>query len=138
MYSDWLETLFTAYNKIKTIKETWKEGEKPHWPVIILKTKKGWTGPKDLNGEKIEDNNLAHGIPLKNPKTDKHELVVLEGWLQSYNVNEFFDENGELIKSVSEYIPQKDLRIGKNKHTYGGVVRDLVLPELEPYLINVN
>jgi xylulose-5-phosphate/fructose-6-phosphate phosphoketolase len=138
IYTDWLETLFTAYNKIKAIKENWKEGQKAHWPVIILKTKKGWTGPAEINGEKLEDNNLSHGIPLKNPKTDKHELETLETWLRSYNINEFFDDKGDLVSSVDSQIPEKQFRIGKNRHTYGGSEKELVLPDADMYTVSVD
>jgi xylulose-5-phosphate/fructose-6-phosphate phosphoketolase len=138
IYQVYLEGLFEAYNKIKVIKATWKEGDKAAWPVIILKTKKGWTGPKELNGEKLEDNNLSHGIPLKNPKTNKNELEILEKWLKSYSINEFFDEKGALISSALSHIPAKDKRIGKNKHTFGGVAKEFTLPHSEDYTIKMN
>jgi xylulose-5-phosphate/fructose-6-phosphate phosphoketolase len=137
IYTDWLETLFTAYNRIKMIKANWKEGDKARWPVIILKTKKGWTGPEELNGQKLEDNNLSHGIPLKNPKTDKHELGVLESWLRSYNINDFFEKNGQVVKSTKDFIPDQTLRIGKNRHTDGGSAKELALPDAYPYTVEL-
>lgn len=137
IYTDWLETLFIAYNKIKIIKETWKEGEKAHWPVIILNTKKGWTGPKELNSQKLEDNNLSHGIPLKNPKTDKHELEVLETWLRSYNINDLFEKDDQLVKTTTDFIPDQSLRVGKNRNTYGGSAKELVLPDANSYAVDL-
>ena len=136
IYSDWLDTLFTAYSKIKNIKENWQEGEKPRWPMIVLKTKKGWTGPTELGDQKLEDNNLSHGIPLKNPKTNEAELKILNDWLSSYKIAEFFDDEGNLNDQAEDFIPELDLRIGKNKHTYGGREEDrMVLPDPKNFLI---
>jgi len=115
-----ISSIETAYNLIEKIKADFSSDEniRPKWPVIILKNKKGWTGPKKgskhLNYENVEDNNLSHGIPLQYPKTDTEEFEILKLWLESYNFKRFI-KHGELDFEFFEYLPKLSLRIGLSK-----------------------
>ena len=117
---DTISSIETAYNLIEKIKTDFYSDENicPKWPIIILKSKKGWTGPKkgskQLNYEEIEDNNLSHGIPLQHPKTDKEEFEILKSWLEKYNFQRFI-KDGELDIQFFEYLPKLPLRIGLSK-----------------------
>ncbi len=104
-------------------------------PMIILKTLKGWTGIKELNGQKIEGNCLSHQVVLTEAKTDEIQLRMLEGWLRSYKIQELFDKTQGFGGFVDEVLPTPDKRIGLNKHAFGGeaVYKPLVLPEAEKY-----
>ncbi len=138
---DYLNALNQALRFIYLIKKDWesyKTVTHPLWPMIILKSKKGWTGPTMLCNELIEDNNLSHGIPLKNPKTNSEELSILQHWLQSYQVNQFFTENGLLRPTISEFLPQKHV-LGQVPEAFGGEIRHIPkLPELEKFTISIN
>jgi xylulose-5-phosphate/fructose-6-phosphate phosphoketolase len=135
IYEKWLTTLMSAYSEIEGIKKHWIEGTKPQWPVIVLRTKKGWTGPGFNHEQKLEDNNYSHGIPLKNPKTDEYELGLLETWLKSYNIGEFFSSSGEILASLFDYIPNEKLLIGQNPHAQFTQPKDLALPSLEDFAV---
>jgi xylulose-5-phosphate/fructose-6-phosphate phosphoketolase len=104
-----------------------------------LRTKKGWTGPKEFKGELIEDNNLSHGIPLKNPAKNKDEFDVVKTWLESYKVNELIEKDTyDIITEIKEFIPKDALRIGINKHSFGATFKKpLVLPDLSDHALRV-
>ncbi len=135
LYSEMAETMELAYQEIKNIQYEARVRNcviKVHWPMIIFRSIKGWTG-----GKKIEDNYRAHGIPLKEPKTNRVQFNDLNNWLKSYKVNDFFEKNGKLKKEILKYIPKGDLRIGKCKNTIGGnLVKDLPMPKLEAFSFN--
>ncbi|MEO6728875.1 MAG: phosphoketolase family protein, partial [Candidatus Dojkabacteria bacterium] len=136
VYIDFLEALITAFNDIDEIKSGWGEYEfsKAVWPMIVLKTKKGWTGIKTFNGKDIEDNNLSHGIPLTNPANDVKQFEAVKEWLESYYVKELIEEDYSLISEISDFIPKDDLRMGMNKHAYGSELSQrLKLPSLEDH-----
>ena len=136
VYIDFLEALITAFKDIDEIKAGWGEYEfsKAVWPMIVLKTKKGWTGVKTFKGKDIEDNNLSHGIPLTNPAKDKEQFEALKKWLESYHVKELIEEDYSVISEISDFIPRDELRIGMNKYAYGDKLKQkLVLPALEDH-----
>lgn len=122
-----------AIAKIKIVqKQARSSGKivlKPKWPIIILRTLKGWTGVKELKGKKIEGNFYSHGIPLHKPKTDAAEFKALKDWLESYRFNELIDKNGAPLAEVLKFVPQGKERMGCNKHSFGGNMRKkLILP----------
>ncbi|HUD03539.1 MAG TPA: phosphoketolase family protein [Patescibacteria group bacterium] len=126
------ETLDWAYNLIHKIK-TEDRKDSPHMPVIIMRTLKGWTGIKELNGQKIEGNCLSHQVVLTEAKTDENQLHLLNQWLKSYKFNELFNEEtgfGDFIEAV---MPPSDKRMGMTRHAIGGdpVYKPLKLPHLE-------
>ncbi len=139
IYADFLISLEDAYAKIQNTRTMWDSGEKTMWPLIILRTKKGWTGPKYNGDLRIEDNNLSHGIPLKNPKKDKSELKLLNDWLSSYRIKELIKISGSPKEEVTEYLAEGKLRLGATKYANGGILRrELNLPDLADHELDVN
>ncbi len=111
---------------------------KPKWPVIILRSPKGWHGIKKFKGKNIEGSFRSHGIPLDKLKTDPTVLEAAEKWLKSYKINELVDANGTPKKEVLRYVPTGKNRIGMNKHAIGGnIIQDLKLPALKKYAIKI-
>ena len=130
------ETLDTVIEKIKAIQEharTTGDTTRPVWPMIVLRTPKGWTGPKVVDGQKIEGNFLAHQVPISMEKPEEH-LKILEDWLRSYKPEELFDENGRAFEDIRSLAPVGNARIGANPHGNGGLLlRDLRLPDFRDY-----
>jgi xylulose-5-phosphate/fructose-6-phosphate phosphoketolase len=124
IYQNMAEILEKSYLKIRDIQTRARiNGEqiiKPKWPMIILKTPKGWTGIKELHGKKIEGNHYSHQVILKDPRTKKDELELLEKWLVSYKFEELFDDDSGFISEIIDLIPDEKRKISKNKHTFGG------------------
>ena len=111
---------------------------RPHWPMIVLRSPKGWTGPADLNGKKLEGFWRSHQVPLPDPKHDTAQLQQLEAWLKSYRPWELFDENGSLKPELRALSPQGDRRMGSNPHANGGLLRrKLRLPRIADYAVPV-
>ena len=131
------KTMDKVLEDIAKIKQKAKRGEEiPRFPMIILKTPKGWTCPKEVDGSKIEGTFKAHQVPI-NMEGENH-LEILEKWLKSYHPEELFDENGKLNKEIKKIIPTGNKRIGKNAFANGGLLlKDLVLPNFKNYEINI-
>ena len=132
-----------AVEQIKQIKQDafeQKNTERPRWPMIVLKSPKGWTGPKEVDGYNIEGNFRAHQIPLSvSAHTPPEHLQLLENWMKSYKPEELFDENGKLVTELAELAPKGTRRMGANPHTNGGqLLRDLRMPDFRDYAIAVN
>ena len=129
------KTMDNVLEDIIKIKQKAKRGEEiPKFPMIILKTPKGWTGPKEVNGNKIEGTFKAHQVPI-NMEEENH-LLLLEKWLKSYHPEELFDEKGKLNKEIKKIIPTGNKRIGKNAFANGGLLlKDLILPNFKNYEI---
>src|SRR2546426_3489272 len=102
--------------------------------MIVLKTPKGWTGPKVVDGEQVEGTYRAHQVPLSAPRTNPEHLAILERWMRSYRPEELFDETGRLRAELAELAPRGERRMGANPHANGGVLlRDLRLPDFRRY-----
>jgi xylulose-5-phosphate/fructose-6-phosphate phosphoketolase len=111
---------------------------RPAWPMVVLRSPKGWTGPKELNGNKLEGFWRSHQVPLPNPKGDPAQLQQLETWLQSYRPEELFDGQGRLRPDLQALSPSGQRRMGSNPHANGGLLRRrLQLPPLESYAVAV-
>lgn len=111
---------------------------RPRWPVLILKTPKGWTAPKECEGKKIEGYWRAHQVPLPDVKTDPIQLQLLEQWFLSYQPDTFFDEKGTLKAELAELVPKNEKRMGANPYANGGLLlRDLQLPNFQNYAFDV-
>ena len=111
---------------------------RPAWPMVVLRSPKGWTGPKELNGNKLEGFWRSHQVPLPNPKGDPAQLQQLETWLQSYRPEELFDGQGRLRPDLQALSPSGQRRMGSNPHANGGLLRRrLLLPPLESYAVAV-
>ncbi|MEG3905325.1 phosphoketolase family protein [Microcoleus sp. B4-C5] len=134
-------TLDTAIGEIKAIQEKARtEGYsgRPQWPMIVMKTPKGWTGPKEVDGKKTEDYWRSHQVPLSEMASKPGHVQLLEDWMKSYKPEELFDENGKLIPELAELAPKGDRRMGANPHANGGLLlRDLKMPKFEDYAIDV-
>jgi xylulose-5-phosphate/fructose-6-phosphate phosphoketolase len=112
--------------------------ERPKWPMIILRTPKGWTGPKTVDGHKVEGFWRAHQIPILDPKTNPKSLAQVEAWLRSYKPEELFDESGRLIEELREMAPVGTRRITANPHANGGLLRKpLNMPDFRDYAVKV-
>jgi xylulose-5-phosphate/fructose-6-phosphate phosphoketolase len=112
--------------------------QRPRWPLIVLRSPKGWTGPKWVDGVQIEGTFRAHQVPLSDPRAHPEHLKQLEDWLRSYRPEELFDESGRLKPELAELAPQGDLRMGANPHANGGLLlRDLVMPDFRDYAVSV-
>lgn len=112
--------------------------ERPQWPMIVLRTPKGWTGPKEVDGKKTEGSWRSHQVPLSEIATQPSHLRILEEWLKSYKPEELFDKNGKLIPELAELAPKKQQRMSDNPHTNGGaLLRDLKMPDFRNYAVEV-
>jgi len=111
---------------------------RPQWPMIILKTPKGWTGPKEVDGKKVEDYWRSHQVPITDIGAKNGHLKLLEEWLKSYKPEELFDSNGKFLPELAELAPTGKRRMGDNPHANGGLLlRDLHLPDFSKYAIEI-
>ncbi len=109
-----------------------------HWPMIVLRSPKGWTGPKVVDGKKVEGTFRAHQVPLAELSTKPDHLRMLEEWMKSYKPEELFNEHGTLIPELAELAPAGNLRMGANPHANGGLLlQDLRMPDFRDYAVPV-
>ena len=112
---------------------------RPQWPMIVLRTPKGWTCPKEVDGVQIEGTWRSHQVPVSAARENPEHLRILEEWLHSYRPDELFDENGRLVTELVELAPRGDRRMSANPHANGGVLlRDLDLPDFRDYAVPVD
>ena len=138
MHKRMAEVLDEVIERIKDIKYR-KTTKRPAWPIIILRTPKGWTGPKEIDGKQIEGSFRAHQVPIQIDEEHKENLELLEAWLRSYKPEELFDKNGTLIKELQELAPVGNQRMGANPHANGGILlKELNLPDFREYGIKMN
>lgn len=132
------EALDLCYGKIKEIQAKDLGDEIPSWPMIIMRTPKGWTGPKVVDGKKVEGTFRSHQVPLAEVVTNPEHLHILEDWIRSYRIDELFDEMGRPKEKVLSCVPRKELRMGACPQANGGLLRkDLKLPDFREYAIDV-
>ena len=113
-------------------------GTRPMWPMIVLRTPKGWTGPKTVDGLQTEGSWRSHQVPLANLAGNPEHLRILEQWLKSYRPEELFDASGKLIPELAELAPNGQRRMGANPHANGGaLLRDLKMPDFRDYAVDV-
>jgi xylulose-5-phosphate/fructose-6-phosphate phosphoketolase len=134
-------TLERVLEDIRRIQKEAREGKDsgvPQWPMIILRTPKGWTGPKEVDGKPVEDTWRAHQVPVTDFAKKPGHLKILEDWLKSYRPEELFDETGKLKPEIAELAPKGTRRMGANPHANGGLLlRDLILPDFRDYAVKV-
>ena len=112
---------------------------RPRWPMIILRTPKGWTGPKSVDGHKVEDFWRAHQVPVSDVKSNPEHLRIVEQWMRSYRPEELFDEQGSLIPELRALAPLGDRRMSANPHANGGKLRKcLDLPDFRDYQVRMD
>ncbi len=132
------KTLDKCISDIKIIKSKTRLNKRATYPMIILKTPKGWTGPKMVEKKLIEGSFRSHQVPVVVNKEHEENLPILEAWLKSYKPEELFDSNGTLIKELKALIPPKELRMGMNPHTNGGLLlEELQIPDFRDYGLDV-
>ncbi|MDQ3649173.1 MAG: phosphoketolase family protein [Acidobacteriota bacterium] len=133
-------TLDRVISDIKAIqRETRESGfkDRPRWPMIVLRTPKGWTGPKAVDGKQTEGTFRAHQVPMAEMDQPEH-IKILEDWMKSYRPETLFDESGKLIPELAELAPRGTRRMGANPHANGGaVMRELRLPDFRAYAVEV-
>lgn len=133
MHQKMMATMDSVIEDIKNIKSS--DDKELKWPMIILRTPKGWTGPKEVDGKKIEGSFRAHQVPVTMEKEE--HLKILEDWLRSYKPEELFDENGKL-KECYNICPTNNKRMGSSLYTNGGYLRkDLIMPDFRDYKVDV-
>ncbi|MCA6118864.1 phosphoketolase family protein [Bradyrhizobium sp. WSM 1738] len=111
---------------------------RPTWPMIVLRSPKGWTGPKEIDGLKVEGFWRAHQVPIANPRGNPDHLKLLEDWMRSYEPEKLFDVNGRLMPELQGLAPTGERRMGANPHANGGLLkRELKLPDFRSYAIDV-
>ncbi len=142
LHPDMAQTLDVAIGEIKKIQaeaRSQKDAMRPLWPMIVLKTPKGWTGPKVVDGKMIENSWRAHQVPIMDFQTHPEHIQQLEQWLKSYRIEELLDEHGTLKKELQELAPKGKQRMGSNVHANGGqLLKELSLPSLKDLEIKVD
>ena len=112
---------------------------RPRWPVIILRTPKGWTGPKVVDGKPVEGTFRAHQVPVEEFAAKPENLKILEAWLKSYKPAELFDKNGRLLPELADLAPKGERRMGANPNANGGILlKELKLPDFRDYALKVS
>jgi xylulose-5-phosphate/fructose-6-phosphate phosphoketolase len=134
-------TLDEIVRQILALQQTAREkgdASRPRWPMIVLITPKGWTGPRVVDGQRVEGTFRSHQVPLSDPQRNPVHLHMLEQWLKSYRPEELFDRNGTLHSELSDLAPAGARRMGANPHANGGVLlHDLRLPDFRDYAVAV-
>jgi xylulose-5-phosphate/fructose-6-phosphate phosphoketolase len=134
------DTLDTVFADIRQIQAQARKGvrERPRWPMIILRTPKGWTCPKEIDGRRTEDYWRSHQVPMGEMHENPEHVRILEQWMKSYRPEELFDEKGSLIGKLHALAPTGTRRMSANPHTNGGLLRrDLRLPDFRDYAVQV-
>jgi len=133
-----LEDCVLEIRRIQQKARTSGKPDRPRWPMIVLRSPKGWTGPKEVDGHKVEGFWRAHQVPLAGVREDPEHLKILEDWMRSYRPEELFDESGHLIPELKALAPKGTRRMSANPHANGGLLRrPLHLPDFRNYAIKV-
>jgi xylulose-5-phosphate/fructose-6-phosphate phosphoketolase len=143
MHKEMAATLDKVLGQIRAIQRSARQGggggsARPRWPMIVLRTPKGWTGPKEVDGLPVEGTWRAHQVPLGEVRTNPEHLRALEEWMRSYRPEELFDGKGTLFPEIAALAPKKHRRMSANPHANGGLLlEDLVLPDFRAYAVPV-
>jgi xylulose-5-phosphate/fructose-6-phosphate phosphoketolase len=135
------KTMDRIIREIRSIQKKARKDDKtkrPQWPMIILRTPKGWTGPKEVDGKKTEDFWRSHRVPFSDMSEKSGHIKLLEKWMKSYKPEELFDENGAFKQELAKLAPKGALRMGANPHANGGVLmKNLKMPDFREYAVDV-
>ena len=141
MHRKMAETLDRVVDRISSFQASARTSgykERPRWPMIILRTPKGWTGPKVVDGKQVEGSFRSHQVPVANPRRNPEHLRILEEWMRSYRPEELFDESGRFLPELAALAPEGKLRMGMNPHANGGLLLEsLDLPDFRDYAVSV-
>lgn len=134
-------TMDAAIAEIRKIQREWRQNsatDRPRWPVIILRSPKGWTGPKAVDGEPVEGTWRSHQVPVADFAQKPEHLKILENWMRSYKPETLFDSKGKFIAELAELAPIGNRRMGMNPHANGGLLlKPLSVPDFRKYAVNV-
>jgi xylulose-5-phosphate/fructose-6-phosphate phosphoketolase len=141
MHQRMAHTLETVVGEIRSFQNEARTGHasgEPAWPMIVLRTPKGWTGPKTVDGKPVEGTWRAHQVPVTDFASKPDHLTILEDWMKSYHAEELFDARGKLIPELAELAPKGNRRMGANPHANGGLLlKDLAMPDFRQYAVEV-
>jgi xylulose-5-phosphate/fructose-6-phosphate phosphoketolase len=141
VHQQFAATLDDALEEIARIQHAARddgETSRPRWPMLILRTPKGWTGPKEVDGLPVENTWRSHQVPLADVRQHPERIGQLEEWLRSYRPEELFDEHGVLVPELADLAPRGDRRMSANPHANGGLLlRELALPDFRDYAVDV-
>ncbi|MEO6689634.1 MAG: phosphoketolase family protein, partial [Dokdonella sp.] len=133
-----LDKAIEEIHGIQRAARTSDNGARLRWPMIVLRSPKGWTGPKVVDGLQIEGTFRSHQVPLLVDAAHPEHVALLESWMKSYRPEELFDEHGRLLPELAELAPKGDRRMGANAHANGGLLlRDLHMPDFRVHAVNV-
>jgi len=133
-----LDKVIAEIHEIQNNARKKNDTARPRWPMIVLKSPKGWTGPKEVDGVPIEGTFRAHQIPILIDSQHPNHLKLLESWMKSYKPEELFDGNGRLVPELAELAPTGNQRMGANPHANGGLLlQDLIMPDFKSYKVDV-
>ena len=133
-----LDAVVAQIRQIQSDARTHGFRQRPRWPMIVLRSPKGWTGPKVVDGKPVEGTFRAHQVPLAELASEPGHLKALEAWMKSYRPEELFDANGRLVPELAELAPRGERRMSANPHANGGLLlRDLELPDFRDYAVAV-
>jgi xylulose-5-phosphate/fructose-6-phosphate phosphoketolase len=142
MHQQMAATMEKCVREIQRIQATAREHgkfERPRWPMIVLRSPKGWTGPKEVDGHKVEGFWRSHQVPLSGLHDNPAHMKQLESWLKSYRAHELFDKEGKLVPELKELAPKGNRRMSANPHANGGTIRrTLRMPDFRDYAIKVD
>jgi xylulose-5-phosphate/fructose-6-phosphate phosphoketolase len=139
LMAETLDRVLTEIQAIQSDARTNGFSARPQWPMIVLRTPKGWTGPETVDGVQVEGTFRSHQVPLAALGSNPDHLRMLEEWMRSYKPEELFDENGRLIAELAELAPEGYRRMGANPHANGGLLlKDLKLPDFSEYAVEVS
>jgi xylulose-5-phosphate/fructose-6-phosphate phosphoketolase len=134
-----LDRVIRDIRRIQRAARSGRSTKRPIWPMIILRTPKGWTGPHEVDGEQVEGTWRSHQVPLAELASKPQHLALLEEWLRSYRPGELFDSQGRLVAELAALAPEGERRMGANPHANGGLLlRDLKLPDCRDYAVEVS
>ncbi|MFB9947218.1 phosphoketolase [Rhizobium puerariae] len=142
MHLQMASVLDRVFDRIKAIQAKARGGDPgdgcPRWPMIVLRSPKGWTGPKEVDGKKVEDFWRAHQVPVANCREDAAHRKILEDWMRSYDPEDLFDAKGRLKAELQALAPKGERRMGANPHANGGVLRkELTVPDIRDHAVPV-
>jgi xylulose-5-phosphate/fructose-6-phosphate phosphoketolase len=141
MHQTMAATVELCVSEIRSIQQKARSSgvaERPRWPMIVLRSPKGWTGPKEVDGHKVENFWRAHQVPIADPATNPGHLKLVEDWMRSYQPEKLFDDSGRLIAELQALAPTGTRRISANPHANGGQLRKaLDLPDFRDYAVEV-
>ena len=141
MHQKMAATLERAIGEIRTAQQSARasgHATRPRWPMIVLRSPKGWTGPSEMHGHKLEGSWRSHQVPFADVRNNPANLKMLEDWLRSYKPEELFDADGRIKAEIRATAPMGDRRMSANPHTNGGVLRrELKLPDIRQYAVQV-